>query len=107
MISMETSIVDDMVVSKINGLEKIVKIHSTLVDRLNETVVGLYPDEILANVENFRTIEKAWDNQNYDYIRREYCRIWIEFYSFVLDEETMFAVDDFLSGKVESLLAFE
>ena len=104
---METSIVDNMVVSKIDKLEKVLKIHSTLVNRLNETVVGLYPDEILANVENFKTIEKAWDNQNYDYIRREYCRIWIEFYSFVFDEETVFAVDDFLSGKVENLLAFE
>lgn len=99
----DLTIVDDSVNEKLKALRKVIIAHERLDEQLEE-VPPFFPDEILANVENVEFIERLWKNKQYDMIKREYAEIWIDYYSYVYDDETDFTVDDFLQGTVNILL---
>lgn len=100
---MDVTIVDVIVNGEMEGLERVLKAHKKLSLQLDD-VPPFFPDEILANADDLDLLDKAWGSQNYDFIRKEYCSIWIAFYEYVYDELTEFVVDDFLSGKVGKFL---
>lgn len=96
----ESNIVDINICDRIGALNKICAFHKKLVDE-NITAPGYFPEEIMDYAPDLTYLNRLWEEQNYNQIRYEYAKIWVDFYEIKYNNEAHFTAKDFSLGKAQ------
>lgn len=89
---------DALICDYMNGLDQVIALHEQLRLRADEgRVPPFYPDELMNRI-NYTVMDNAWLKQNYEFIRLEYLKLWMELLTVETGEPPYYTEAEFLNG---------
>lgn len=100
----EPNFVDAVICDKMEALDDSIALHRQLRTQLGEDSVPPYfPAELITSLD-FDSVDRAWDQQDYDLVRQEYVKLWMAHYGEKFGMAPAHSLAEFLDGTAQDNL---